>query len=169
MRSMPKEASSAEGSRSVTRDEKFQPNLALAMAKELVMKEKVDILMGTISSASALAISTFAKREKVPFFVTYSKSKKISGEKGHRYVFDMAENTTMAGNAAAAALAKKPYIKYWIAGDDMEYGHAICDSTWNRLKKLNPKVQLLGRPGGKWGRPISSLISPRSWRQNLIS
>ncbi|HUJ68529.1 MAG TPA: ABC transporter substrate-binding protein [Syntrophorhabdales bacterium] len=134
-----------------TRDEKFEPSLALNMAKELVMREGVDVLMGTISSASALAISTFAKQEKIPFFVTYSKSNRISGEKGHRYVFDMAENTTMAGAAAAAALAKKPYLKYWIAGDDMEYGHAICESTWNQLKKLNPKVQLLGETWWKVG------------------
>ncbi|MCX5807166.1 MAG: ABC transporter substrate-binding protein, partial [Proteobacteria bacterium] len=60
----------------VTRDEKFQPNLALSMAKELVMNEKVDILMGTISSASALAVSDFAKKEKIPFFCTYAKSEK---------------------------------------------------------------------------------------------
>ena len=53
----------------VTRDEKFQPNVALAMAKELVMKEKVDILMGTISSASALAISDLAKRGKGSFLL----------------------------------------------------------------------------------------------------
>ncbi len=104
----------------VTRDEKFQPNVALAMAKELVMKEKVDLLMGTISSASALAISDFAKREKVPILCTYAKSEKISGEKGHRYVFHMADNTLMVGKAAAAAIAKKPYTKFWIAGDDME-------------------------------------------------
>jgi branched-chain amino acid transport system substrate-binding protein len=135
----------------VSRDEKFKPDIALSMAKELVMKEKVDILMGTISSASALAISDFAKREKVPFFVTYAKSEKISGEKGHRYVFDMAENTSMAGRAAAAVLAKKPYVKYWIAGDDMEYGHAICDSVWNHLKALNPKAQLLGQTWWKVG------------------
>ena len=51
----------------VTRDEKFQPAVALSMAKELVMKEHVDLLMGTISSASALAISQFAKTEKIPF------------------------------------------------------------------------------------------------------
>ena len=51
----------------VSRDEKFKPDIALSMAKELVMKEKVDILMGTISSASALAISDFAKKEKIPF------------------------------------------------------------------------------------------------------
>jgi branched-chain amino acid transport system substrate-binding protein len=135
----------------VTRDEKFKPDVALSMAKEVVMKEKVDLIMGTISSASALAISDFAKREKIPFFVTYAKSEKIAGEKGHRYVFHMAENTSMAGRAAAAVLAKKPYIKYWIAGDDMEYGHAICESTWNNLKALNPKVQLIGETWWKVG------------------
>ncbi|MCX5855874.1 MAG: ABC transporter substrate-binding protein, partial [Deltaproteobacteria bacterium] len=135
----------------VTRDEKFQPNLALSMAKELVMNEKVDILMGTISSASALAVSDFAKKEKIPFFCTYAKSEKITGEKGHRYIFGMGENTSMAGRAAAAALAKMPYTKYWLAGDDYEYGHAICESTWNHLKALNPKVQLLGQTWWKVG------------------
>ncbi|HVN96558.1 MAG TPA: ABC transporter substrate-binding protein [Syntrophorhabdaceae bacterium] len=135
----------------VTRDEKFQPDVALAMAKELVMKENVDLLMGTISSASALAISDFAKREKLPFLVTYAKSEKITGEKGHRYVFAFSENTAMAGRAAGAVLAKKPYTKYWIAGDDMEYGHAICESTWNTVKKLNPKAQLLGETWWKVG------------------
>jgi branched-chain amino acid transport system substrate-binding protein len=135
----------------VTRDEKFQPNVALAMAKELVMKENVDILMGTISSASALAISDFAKKEKIPFFCTYAKSEKISGEKGHRYVFHMADNTLMVGRAAAAAIAKKPYTKFWIAGDDMEYGHAICEATWNQIKKLKPEAQLLGQTWWKVG------------------
>jgi branched-chain amino acid transport system substrate-binding protein len=135
----------------VTRDEKFKPDLALGMARELVMKEGVDILMGTISSSSALAISEFAKKEKIPFFVTYAKSEKISGEKGHRYVFAMGENTSMAGRAAAAALAKKPYTKYWIAGDDYEFGHAMTDSVWNHLKTLNPKVQLLGKTFWKVG------------------
>jgi branched-chain amino acid transport system substrate-binding protein len=135
----------------VTRDEKFKPDVALAMAKELVMKENVDILMGTISSASALAISDFAKREKIPFFVTYAKSEKITGEKGHRYVFSMAENTAMAGRAAGSVLAKKPYMKYWIAGDDMEYGHAISESTWNQVKKLKPNAKLLGETWWKVG------------------
>ncbi len=50
-----------------TRDEKFKPDIGLAMAKELILKEKVDILMGTINSATTLAISDFVKKEKVPF------------------------------------------------------------------------------------------------------
>ncbi len=135
----------------VNQDDKFQPNLALSAAKDLVMKEDVDLLMGTISSASALALSDLAKKEKIPFLCTYSKSEKITGEKGHRYVFAISENTAMAGKAAAAVLAKKPYIKYWLAGDDFEYGHAICESVWNNLKALNPKVQLLGQTWWKVG------------------
>ncbi len=135
----------------VTRDEKFKPDIGLAMAKELVLKEEVDLLMGTINSATALAVSDFAKNEKIPFFVTFAKSDKIIGEKGHRYVFNMNENTLMAGRAAGAALAKMPYTKYWIAGDDYEYGHSIADNVWAQLKKSKPSVQLMGQSWWKVG------------------
>ena len=135
----------------VTRDDKFKPDISLAMAKELVMKENVDILLGTISSASSLAVSDLSKREKIPFLVTGAKSEKITGEKGHRYVFQVDENTTMSGKAAAQYLAKQPYVKYWIAGDDMEYGHAITSSVWSNLKALKPNVQLLGQTWWKVG------------------
>ncbi len=134
-----------------TRDEKFKPDIGLAMAKELVLKEKVDILMGTINSATALAVSEFAKKEKIPFFVTYSKSDKIVGEKGHRYVFNMNENTMMAGRAAGYVLGKKPYTKYWIAGDDYEYGHAIANNVWENIQKFNPKAIILGQTWWKVG------------------
>jgi branched-chain amino acid transport system substrate-binding protein len=136
-----------------TRDDKFKVDLALSMAKELVMMEKVDILMGTINSAASLAVSEYCKTEKIPFFVTFSKSEKITGEKGHRYVFEVSENTVMIGKAAAAGLAKKPYVKYWIAGDDYEYGHACADATWNTLKKLKPNVELMGQSWWKVGEP----------------
>lgn len=134
-----------------TRDEKFKPDIGLAMAKELVMKEKVDVLMGTVNSATALAVSDFAQKEKIPFFVTFAKSDKIVGEKGHKYVFGMNENSEMAGRAAAQALSTMPYVRYWIAGDDYEYGHAIADALWNNLKKANPKVQKIGESWWKVG------------------
>jgi branched-chain amino acid transport system substrate-binding protein len=136
-----------------TRDDKFKVDIALSMAKELVMMEKVDILMGTINSAATLAVSEYCKTEKIPFIVTFSKSDKITGEKGHRYVFSVTENTAMIGKAAAAGLAKRPYVKYWIAGDDYEYGHALADGVWNNLKKLKPGVELIGQSWWKVGEP----------------
>lgn len=137
----------------LTRDSKFKVDLGLSAAKELIYRENVDIMMGTINSALALAISNMCKKEKVPFFVTFSKSAKITGAKGHRYVFSITENTALAGKAAAAGLAKKPYKKYWIAGDDYEYGHAIADGVWSNLKKMKPGVELLGQSWWKVGEP----------------
>jgi branched-chain amino acid transport system substrate-binding protein len=135
----------------VTRDDKYKPDVGLTMAKELILNENVDLLVGTISSAVALAVSDLAKKEKVPFIVTFAKSDKITGSMGHRYVFSMNENSEMAGRAAARGLAKKPYTKYWIAGDDYEYGHSIANAVFSHLKELNPKVQKVGESWWKEG------------------
>jgi len=83
-----------------TRDTKFKVDIALNMAKELVMREDVDILVGTINSGASLGVSeAVAKKEKVPFIVWIAKSERITGEKGHRYVFSTGENTAMAGKS----------------------------------------------------------------------
>jgi len=137
-----------------TRDTKFKVDIALNMAKELVMREDVDVLVGTINSGASLAVSeAVAKREKVPFIVWIAKSERITGEKGHRYVFSTGENTAMAGKAGGVALAKKPYVRYWIAGDDYEYGHAIANAAWRNLKRLKPDVKIIGKSWWKPGEP----------------
>ncbi|MBS3779805.1 MAG: ABC transporter substrate-binding protein [Desulfovermiculus sp.] len=147
-----------------TRDSKFQVSTGLSAAKELIMRQDVDILMGTINSALALAVSNLAKAERIPFLATFAKSEKITGSKGHRYVFGMNENTAMAGRAAAVALADMPFTTYWIGGDDYEYGHAIAESVWNHLKEIKPEVELLGQSWWKVGEPdftpyITSMLS----------
>ena len=144
-----------------TRDEKFDPATGLSMAKELVMKEEVDILAGTINSATTLAVSDFAKKEKIPFICTFAKSEKITGEMGHRYVFSVAENTRMIGKATAFGISKKPYTKFWEAGEDYEYGHAVSDAAWRYTKAMNPKAQLLGQTWWKLGEAdLAPYIAP---------
>jgi branched-chain amino acid transport system substrate-binding protein len=137
-----------------TRDEQFKVDIALNMAKELVLKEDVDVLVGTINSGASMAISeAVAKKEKIPFIVWTAKSENITGKAGHRYVFSTAENTAMAGKSAAVAFAQKPYKKFWIAGDDYEYGHAIADAVWRNLKKIKPEVEVIGKTWWKPGEP----------------
>jgi branched-chain amino acid transport system substrate-binding protein len=150
-----------------TRDTKFKVDIALNMAKELVLRGDVDLLVGTINSGAALAVSeAVAKKEKVPFIVWISKSGNITGKKGHRYVFSTGENTAMAGKSGGVALSQKPYIKYWIAGDDYEYGHAIADAAWRNLKARKPEVELIGKSWWKPGEPdlipyITSILAAK--------
>jgi len=150
-----------------TRDTKFKVDIALNMAKELVLRRNVDILVGTINSGAALAVSeAVAKKEKVPFIAWISKSENITGKMGHRYVFSTGENTAMAGKSGGVALSQKPYIKYWIAGDDYEYGHAIADAAWRNLKANKPEVELIGKSWWKPGEPdlipyITSILAAK--------
>jgi branched-chain amino acid transport system substrate-binding protein len=136
-----------------TRDDKWKVDVGLSVAKELVMRENVDLIVGTINSSVTLAISDYMKEEKVPFIVWISKSEDITGSKGHRYVFSTGENSAMGGKAGGSALAKKPFTKYWIAGDDYEYGHAIAESVWRNLKALKPSVLKAGETWWKTGEP----------------
>src|SRR4030042_1728074 len=136
-----------------TRDDKFKVDIGLSMAKELVMMEKVDLIVGTINSAVSLAVSDYVKGEKVPFIVWISKTENITGEKGHRYVFSTAENTYMAGKAGGIALSKKPFVKYWIAGGDYENGHAIVYGVWRNLKIQKPTAGAIGQSWWKVGEP----------------
>jgi branched-chain amino acid transport system substrate-binding protein len=137
-----------------TRDEQFKVDIGLNMAKELILKENVDVLVGTINSGASMAISeAVAKKEKVPFIVWTAKSENITGKAGHRYVFSTAENTAMAGKSAAVVFAQKPYKKFWIAGDDYEYGHAIADAVWRNLKKIKPEAEAIGKTWWKPGEP----------------
>ncbi|MDR7416791.1 MAG: ABC transporter substrate-binding protein [Armatimonadota bacterium] len=137
----------------VTRDEKFSPEIGLSMARELVLQERVDLLVGTISSATALAISAFAREQRVPFLVWISKSEQITGAKGHRYVFSTSENTAMAGKALAYALARRGYTRFWIGAEDYEYGHAVTNSFWRFMKRAKPEATLLGQTWWRTGEP----------------
>lgn len=148
------------------RDTKFKVDIGLGVAKELIMREDVDILVGTVSSSVALAVSDYVKTEKRPLITWIAKSEKITGAKGHRYVFSCGENTAMAGKAGGVALSKKPYINYWVAGDDYEYGHAIAKAAWRNLSKAKPDVKKIGESWWKPGEPdlipyITSILAAK--------
>ena len=150
----------------VTRDDKNEVEPALRAARELITRENVDILAGTTRSAVSYAVSDLARSEKIPLVVTFGKSEAITGSKGHRYVFSMNDNTFMIGRAAAIALAKKPYVTYWIAGDDYEFGRSMAQAIWTELKKRKPDVQLMGESWWKVGEPdfaphIGSMLSAK--------
>lgn len=137
----------------VTRDERFSPEIGLSMARELVLQERVDVLVGTINSATALAISAFAREQRVPFLVWISKSEDITGARGHKYVFSTTENTAMAGKALAEAVAKRGFSRFWLGAEDYEYGHRVTNSFWRFMKRARPEAQLLGQTWWRTGEP----------------
>ena len=128
----------------LTRDSKFKPDESTAHARELILKENVDFLGGTTSSSVTLAISEFARKKKKIFMVSISRSHRITGEKGHKYIFRGCPSADIEGLAGGYYASTMPYKKWYVIGEDYEYGHSIADNFWKGLKKFKPEVEKVG-------------------------
>ncbi len=141
----------------VTRDDEFKPDKSTSWSKELVMNEKVDFLAGTTNSAGSLAVSQYAKENKVPFIDWGGMSDKVTGSAGHRYVFSTIPNTAVIGKAGAVQLSKTTFKKVWVAGSDYEYGHSVINNLWTNLKTIKPDVE---KAGETWWRVGETDFTP---------
>lgn len=135
----------------ITRDDKFKADEALAHARELVLKENVDFLAGTINSSGALAVSEYAKTKKKVFMVHAAYTHRLTGELGHRYVFRSCQNAEIIGLSGGAFAGGKPFKKWFIIGDDYELGHSLADNFKKGLKKANPNAVIVGEAWIKLG------------------
>ncbi|RMF86630.1 MAG: ABC transporter substrate-binding protein, partial [Nitrospinota bacterium] len=133
------------------RDDKLRPDEAIKHAQELVFQRKVDVLMGTFSSAVGLAVSEFARRHRVLFVAAEPLTEALTWQKGHRYVFRVRPNTWEQGRILAERAAKLPYTSYAVIGPDYEYGHKAWEGFWNRLKELKPGVRQVSASWPKLG------------------
>src|SRR5271156_416676 len=94
------------------RDSKANDDEAGRLARELIIKDNVDFLAGTLTSAEAPAVSTVAKENKIVFIAPTSKSTILTDATHiHPYIFRIASNTDVEGLAGAGLMVKFQDVK----------------------------------------------------------
>jgi branched-chain amino acid transport system substrate-binding protein len=154
----------------IVRDDKFKPDEALSHARELVIKEQVDFLAGTTNSSCALAVSEFAKKNKKLFMVSISRSHRITGEKGHEYIFRGCPSADLECLAGGIYAASKPFKRWLIIGEDYEYGHSAAENFWKGLASHKKDVEKVGEIWIKLGETdyTSYLTSAMSQKPDAV-
>ena len=136
------------------RDTKGNADEAVRVSRELILKENVDFLVGTLTSAEGPAVSVVAKENKVVFIAPIPKTDQLTApDKLHPYVFRVAANTTMEGRSAAEIVAKWPVTKVATISPDYAYGQDVTKSFVEHLKKIKPSVQIVDQQWPKLGEP----------------
>jgi len=134
------------------RDTKGNADEAVRVARELVLKENVDFLVGTLTSAEGPAVSVVAKENKIVFIAAIPKTDQLTApDKLHPYVFRVAANTTAEGRSAAEIVAKWPVTKIATMSPDYAYGQDVTKSFVEHLKKIKPSVQIVDQQWPKLG------------------
>src|SRR5436309_5964236 len=136
----------------VIRDSKADANEAVRVARELILKENVDFLVGTLTSAEGPAVSVVAKENKIVFIAPIPKTDQLTApDKLHPYVFRVAATTTMEGRSAAEIVAKWPVMKVATMSFDYAYGQDVTRSFIEHLKKVKPSVEIVDQQWPKLG------------------
>lgn len=128
----------------IVRDTKGKAEIASRQAEELITKDKVHFLVGTIYSSCALAISEIAKKHKVLFVDCGCRATSLTVDQGHRYVASISVDTVYEGRAMAFFDKDTPNKNYWIIGPDYAYGRDAVKYFKEFIKKVKPDSQILG-------------------------
>jgi branched-chain amino acid transport system substrate-binding protein len=125
----------------VSRDDNGKPEEAVRAANELVENEKVAALSGTFLSNIGLAVSDFAKREKILFLASEALSDALTWQRGNRYTFRVRSSTYMQSAMLVEQVAKLPAKRWAILAPNFEFGHSATDTFKKLLSEKRPDVE----------------------------
>jgi branched-chain amino acid transport system substrate-binding protein len=118
-------------------DDETNPGVAVQKATKFIQQDKVDFLLGTVSSAVALAVMDVAERNQKIFINTGSNSDEIRGAKCNYYTFCSEACNTQYVKAIGRYLVKaKNYKTFYILTSDYAFGHDLTRVTRRLLAEL---------------------------------
>jgi branched-chain amino acid transport system substrate-binding protein len=136
----------------VVRDTKGSADEAVRIARDLILRENVDFLVGTLTSAEGPAVSPVAKENKIVFVVPVVKTDQLTAPANlHPYVFRTATTTTIEGRTAAELMSKWDVKRVGTMSPDYAFGQDLTRAFVTHLKKLRPDIEIVDQQWPKLG------------------
>jgi len=136
----------------LVRDTKGNADEAVRVSRDLILRDNVDFLVGTLTSAEGPAVSVVAKENKIVFIAPIPKTDQLTApDKLHPYVFRVASTTTIEGRTAAELMSKWNVRRIATISPDYAYGQDVTKAFVDYLKKLKPDVEIVDQQWPKLG------------------
>ena len=120
-------------------DDQLKPDVSKQKVTKLYADDKVDLVVGTTSSAAALAILPVAAEFKKVLIVEPAVADSITGEAWNRYIFRTGRTSTQDAIANALAVAK-PGVSIATIAQDYAFGKDGAAAYKMQVEKLGAKV-----------------------------
>ncbi|MFQ5520544.1 MAG: ABC transporter substrate-binding protein [Candidatus Methylomirabilia bacterium] len=134
-----------------SRDEQGRADTAVRAARELFLDEKVSFVVGITSSSSGIAMADLTRQLRRLVILTGAFSSRIIDEFGHRYIAKASMNSVKESYTLAQYLRKQPFKKYYLIGQDYEYGRVALSAAMDILKKERPEIKVVGETYAPFG------------------
>jgi branched-chain amino acid transport system substrate-binding protein len=127
----------------IYRDDGANPSDAVRAADELILREKIDILTGTILSHVGLAVADFAKQRKIFFLASAPLTDKLIWENGNRYTYRLRPSTYTHAAALVPEAVKLKKKRWALVYPNYEYGQSAVATFKTLLKQQQPDVEFV--------------------------
>jgi branched-chain amino acid transport system substrate-binding protein len=110
--------------------------VAVQKARKLIQSDKVDLLLGNLNSAMALAIGQVSNESRTLHIVTGGHTDAVTGTACHWNVFRVCNTTQMDANSVASSLVKSAGKRWYYLTADYAYGHTLQTGLEKAAAKL---------------------------------
>jgi len=141
-------------------DDQLKPDVAKQKATKLYADDKVDLVVGTTSSAAALAILPVAQEFKKVLVVEPAVADSITGEHWNRYIFRTGRSSGQDAAANALAVAK-PGVSIATIAQDYAFGRDGVAAYKAEVEKQGAKIvheEYTPRDATDFTAPIQKII-----------
>ena len=129
------------------RDTETAPDVAVRVTKKLISENRVQSIIGTYSSACALAIKPICREGKVLHLAPISNSENITKVDPSPYTYSVVPNTYMMSKAVAKGIAslvrKNGWTQYATIASDYAWGRSSQEIQVEQLRQMAPGLTLL--------------------------
>ncbi len=142
-------------------DDQLKPDVSKQKVTKLYADDKVDLVVGTTSSAAALAILPVAAEFKKVLIVEPAVADSITGEQWNRYIFRTGRNSSQDAIANALPIAK-PGVSIATIAQDYAFGRDGVAAFKAAAEKLGAKVvheEYTPRDATDFTAPIQKIIA----------
>lgn len=127
----------------IVKDDQLKADLAKTLLEQAYNDDKVDLAIGTTSSAAALAMLPVAEENGKVLIVEPAVADAITGEKWNRFIFRTSRNSTQDAYGAAAAIPATGEVSVATLAQDYAFGRDGVAAVKTALKEIRPNANVV--------------------------
>ncbi|MEO1193171.1 MAG: ABC transporter substrate-binding protein [Pseudomonadota bacterium] len=109
-------------------DTEAKPAIGLAKARKLVLQDRVDAMVGIVSSAVLGAVRDFAEGSKVPIIVANAGNNDMTGERCSPYIMRVSFSNAQMNRPMGDYMADKGIKRVHVMAPDYAAGHQMMNA-----------------------------------------
>ncbi|WP_112662196.1 substrate-binding domain-containing protein [Microvirga flavescens] len=127
----------------IVKDDQLKADLAKTLLEQAYNDDKVDLAVGTTSSAAALAMLPVAEESGKVLIVEPAVADAITGEKWNKFIFRTGRNSTQDAYAAAAAVPETGDVTIATLAQDYAFGKDGVGALKSALAAIRPNAKVV--------------------------